>query len=283
MDPVGHVMTAAPVSAATLREGFAGQGEKPVFPGRHIPYGPMPRHKLDVYLPRDGKVAATIIFYYGGGWVSGARWYYRLFGRAMAARGYAVVVPDYRLFPQVQFPTFNHDAALAFKWVVDNMKHWGGSTSRLFLMGHSAGAHISTTLALDPRYLDIHGLSPNLIRGVIGLAGPYTLNPLKWRGVKDIFAPSAQYPDAARPIKLVRPGAPPMLLLHGGRDRVVGAPASLRLADALTEVGNSAKAVVFPNIGHFEIFACFLPGWRWRSPGLKEVEAFLKGRLGPAG
>lgn len=244
-------------------------------PTRHIAYGENPRQKLDVYLPHDGKVKATIIFYYGGGWVSGARWYYRLFGRAMAARGFAVVVPDYRLFPQVRFPLFNQDAALAFKWVHANLARWGGNASQLYVMGHSAGAHISVTLALDPRYLEAHGLTPDAIKGVIGLAGPYTLNPLKWRGVKDIFSPSLDAPNSARPIKLVRGGAPSMLLLHGGRDRVAAAHASVLLADALNDAGTKARAVIYPNLGHFEIFGCLLPGWRWRAPALKVVESFL--------
>lgn len=249
------------------------------FPTRHVAYGSLPRQKLDIYLPRKTRVRATIVFFYGGGWVSGARWYYRLFGRTMAARGYAVIVPDYHLFPQARFPVFNEDAALAFKWVHDNMARWGGVSSQLFVMGHSAGAHIAAMLALDAKYLAVHGLDPGVIKGVIGLAGPYTLKPLKWTGVKDIFSPSVEMPDAARPIKLVRNGAPEMLLLHGKRDRVVGPVASVRLADDLAALGSPARAVVYPSIGHFEIFACLLPGWRWRAPVLKEVEAFIGGKI----
>ena len=130
-------------------------------------------------------------------------------------------------------------------------------------------------MALDPRYLGAHGLTPDAIKGVIGLAGPYTLNPLKWRGVKDIFATSLDAPDRARPIKLVRGGAPTMLLLHGGRDRVAAAHASERLAAALNEAGTNARAVIYPKLGHFEIFGCFLPGLRWRAPALRDLETWL--------
>jgi len=264
---------AAPV--ATLRVGAAGAAEPAGFPLRHIPYGREPRQKLDVYLPPKSRVKSTIVFLYGGGWVSGARWYYRLFGRAMAARGHIVIIPDYRLFPNVRFPAFNEDAALAVKWASDNLLRLGGHPSRMFLMGHSAGAHISVTLALDGSYLAAHDLAPADIAGVIGLAGPYTLDPLKWKGVRDIFATSAASPDAARPIKLVRPGTPSMLLLHGERDRVAGAHASTRLADALRLAGSNAKAILYPKLGHFEILASLLPGWRWRSPVLKDIEDFV--------
>lgn len=247
---------------------------------RHVPYGPLPRQKLDIYAPKNGAVKATILYLYGGGWVSGARWYYRLFGRMMAARGYAVVVPDYHLFPHASFPAFVEDGALAFKWMHDHAAQLGGSSARLFVMGHSAGAHISALLALDTKWLGAQGLNTSAIKGVIGLAGPYTLNPLKWSGLKDIFAPAHAEPNGARPIKLVRAGAPPMLLLHGARDRVVGAHASTYLASALSGAGSAAEAKIYPRIGHFELFAAYLWGWRWRASVLADTEAFIDAQLG---
>ena len=275
MQSLNDNSTSAAMPGTAHREGASGAGEHSGFPLRHVPYGQEPRQKLDIYLPRRARVKSTIVFLYGGGWVSGARWYYRLFGRAMAARGHVVVIPDYRLFPQVRFPTFNEDAALAVKWTSDNLLRLGGHPSRLFLMGHSAGAHISVTLALDETYLAVHDLAPSDIAGVIGLAGPYTLDPLKWKGVKDIFSTSSDRPAAARPIKLVRGGAPSMLLLHGERDRVAGAHASSRLAEALRLAGSNARAILYPKLGHFEILASLFPGWRWRSPVLKDVEQFI--------
>jgi acetyl esterase/lipase len=246
---------------------------------RHIPYGPLPRQQLDIYRPKNGEVKATILYLYGGGWVSGARWYYRLFGRAMAARGYVVVIPDYHLYPSAAFPAFVEDAALALKWLHDHAGELGANSARLFVMGHSAGAHISALLALDPKYLQSQALRPSIIRGVIGLAGPYTLNPLKWPGVKEIFAASSADPASARPIKLARNGAPPMLLLHGDRDRIVKSDASTSFAKALNDAGSAAEAKIYPGVGHFEVFAAFLWGWRWRASVLKDSEDFIEARL----
>ena len=248
---------------------------------RHVPFGPLPRQQLDIYRP-NGEVKAAILYLYGGGWVSGARWYYRLFGRAMAARGFAIVVPDYHLYPKATFPTFVEDAALAFKWTHDHVAELGGNSARLFVMGHSAGAHISTLLALDPKYLEAHALKPSAIKGLIGLAGPYTLNPLKWPGVKDIFATTASDPNRARPIKLARADAPPMLLLHGDRDRIVKVDATVNFAAALNAAGSKAEAKIYPGIGHFEIFAAYLWGWRWRASVLADTEAFIDARLSGA-
>jgi acetyl esterase/lipase len=275
MDEVGTAPGIYGSEHAGARAGLARTGVGT----RHVPYGPLPRQKIDVYRPKGAPAKALILYLYGGGWVSGARWYYRLFGRTMAGRGYAVAVPDYHLYPHATFPAFVEDAALAFRWVRDHAAQLGGNSSRVFVMGHSAGAHIAALLALDPRYLRTHGLDPSAITGVIGLAGPYTLDPLKWEGVKDIFAPSHAAPHAARPIKLVRAGAPPMLLLHGERDRIVGAHASVNLASALKAAGSEAEAKIYPRIGHFEIFGAYLWGWRWRAPVLQDTEAFVDARL----
>lgn len=268
-----------PPETLSFRIGAGGAGDKDFFPLRHVPYGDDPRHRLDIYLPQNRRVTSTILFLYGGGWVSGARWYYRLLGRMLAGRGHLVIIPDYRLFPQVQFPRFNEDAARALHWTHSNLLRLGGHPSRLFLMGHSAGAHIAATLALDPRYLASHELSASHVAGIVGLAGPYTLNPLKWRGVKDIFAPSADAPQSARPIKLARAGLPPMLLLHGARDRVVGSHASVLMADALLREGSPARSEVYAGIGHTGILTSLMPGMRWRSPVLKDTEAFLRDPL----
>jgi alpha-beta hydrolase superfamily lysophospholipase len=70
-----------------------------------------------------------------------------------------------------------------------------------------------------------------------------------------------------------------MLLLHGERDRIVAPQASTNLAAALAAAGSKAEAKVYPKIGHFEIFAAFLWGWRWRASVLKDTEAFIDVRL----
>lgn len=243
---------------------------------KHISYGALQRQKLDVYLPKDRKPRAVIVFFHGGGWTAGNKRIYPLFAAAFTGRGYAMAVPNYRLFPSGRFPDFMEDAALAIKWVEDNRALFGGAP--IFLMGHSAGAHISSLLALDPRYLRVHGIEPAHIRGIIGVAGPYSLNPAKWPIMRDIFA-AASPPESARPIKLVRERTVPMMLLHGRYDRVAKDANSTRLADALNGVGSPVDLKLYPRIGHFEILLAFVWGWRWRAKVLDDVDAFIERQL----
>ena len=132
-------------------------------PGRRVaqglPFGAGPRRTLDVYSPARRDPAPIVVFFYGGSWDSGAKEMYRFVGGALAARGCVVVIPDYRLYPDVRFPAFMDDAAAAVAWTHANAANFGGDPHRLFLMGHSAGGQIATLLALDAGFLRSVGLS----------------------------------------------------------------------------------------------------------------------------
>lgn len=260
--------------SAVFQEQAAARQEAPAT--RHVPYGALQRQTLDIYLPKDRKPRAVIVFIYGGGWTSGDKSRYQPLAPAFTGRGYAFVVPDYRTYPNALFPDFVEDAALAIKWVQDNRARFGNAP--MFLMGHSAGAHTGALLTLDARYLRAHGIEPSIIRGFIGVAGPYALNPAKWPVVREIFSPASP-PESARPIKLAQGRTAPMLLLHGTLDRIARSENSVRLGNVVRAAGSPVEVKLYPLIGHFEILFAFAWGWRWRANVLNDVDAFITREL----
>src|SRR5262245_15969713 len=107
-----------------------------------VAYGPEARHQLDIYVPAEVRPdSPVVVFFYGGSWNSGDRANYLFIGEALAAKGCVAVVPDYRLYPEVRFPAFLDDCALAVRWTLDNIGRTGGNPRQVFLMGHSAGAY----------------------------------------------------------------------------------------------------------------------------------------------
>jgi acetyl esterase/lipase len=147
-----------------------------------IAYAEGARHTLDVCRPKSATAAPIIVFFYGGGWRSGSKRTYRYVAKALARRGYVAVLLDYRIYPQVRYPDFLDDGALAVRWVKDNAKRFGGDPQKIFLMGHSAGAHIAAMLAIDATWLQKVGLVPGRdIAGLIGISGPYDFLPLRTR------------------------------------------------------------------------------------------------------
>src|SRR5204863_1542540 len=139
------------------------------------PEDQLAKHKLDLYIPKGKTNLPVLFFIHGGAWTSGDRTQYPPLGNRYASEGILTVVPSYRLAPKFPHPAQIEDTAAAFAWTVRNISARGGDTNRIFVAGHSAGAHLVALLALDEKYLTAHQLSPKLIRGVLGFSGAYNL------------------------------------------------------------------------------------------------------------
>ena len=242
---------------------------------RDIAYAPGPRHALDIYAPAIAN-APVVVFLYGGGWRDGDRSTYRFVGATLAARGFVVVVPDYRVYPEVLFPAFVEDAAQAVAWTKAHIQTFGGDPARIHLMGHSAGAHIAALLTLDRRYLAQQGLDPDRdIVSMVGLAGPYDFLPLTDPVYQRIFAPSGDL-AVTQPITFARAGAPPVLLLTGRDDTTVLPRNSENLAARITAFGGRAEVRVYPAIGHLLVLGAIAGALSWTAPVLDDCVAFLR-------
>src|ERR1700733_593835 len=210
-----------------------------------IAYAKGARRTLDVCRPKSATAAPVVVFFYGGGWRSGSKRTYRYVAKALARRGYVAVLPDYRIYPQARYPDFLDDGALAVRWVKDNAKRFGGDPQKIFLMGHSAGAHIAAMLAIDATWLRKVGLVPGRdVAGLIGVSGPYDFLPLKDETLKIIFG--GDHRTETQPITYAEGRKPPALLITGTRDTTVSPRNSKNLATALLRGGNPATELTYP-------------------------------------
>ena len=262
------------------RLGFLAANAPAVFGAyrRHadIAFGPDPQQRLDVYVP--GTAAGprpVVVFWHGGRWRYGDKRDYRFVGAALAASGYVVMVANYRHYPQVKMPGFMSDAAQAAIWAAAHAAEFGGAQERLYLMGHSAGAHLAALLALDPRYFAAAGGPAPRIAGVIGLSGPYDFLPLLEPDVQDMFGPPSIYAES-QPINFVRADAPPMLLVHGVEDETVRPKNSRNLAGALGALGVPVTMKLYPNVSHADTVAALTSLLRGRAPTLADIRAFVR-------
>ena len=245
----------------------------------NISYGADPQHRLDVYVPDRGSAGPRppVVFWHGGRWRFGDKADYRFVGAALAELGYAVVLPNYRHYPGVKMPGFMDDAARAGEWAAGHAGEFGAEPGRLYLMGHSAGAHMAALVALDPRYFSAAGRPGPSIAGVIGLSGAYDFLPLLEADVQDMFGPPQNYPDS-QPINFVRSDAPPMLLVHGLMDETVRPKNSSNLAAALRARGVPVTLKLYPKVAHADTVAALSVLARGRAPTLADIETFVSGR-----
>ena len=243
-----------------------------------VAYGADARQALDVYTPRAAAGLPVIVFFYGGSWANGERGDYGFAARALAAQGFVVVVPDYRLVPQVVFPAFVEDGAAAVAWAVANIGRYGGDPGRIAVVGHSAGAYIAAMLALDKCWLEAARVS-GAVKAVVTLAGPFDFAPFAPHGAADAAFGGATNIAATQPITAARGDAPPMLLLTGDADTTVFPRNSKALAARVTKLGGTARVVEYPGLGHIGILLALSKPFRDKANVLTDATAFLMSTL----
>jgi hypothetical protein len=248
---------------------------------RDIPYGDEPRQTFDVFAPMGlsgGAPLPVLVFFYGGGWDSGAKDLYGWVAQALAAQGFVVAVPDYRLVPEVHFPTFVEDAAAATAGVAKVAATWGGDAERLGVLGHSAGAHLAMMITLDARCMSNAG-QPSRIRAAAGLAGPYDFLPFDVPASINAFG---AWPDPreTQPLTYARGDAPPLWLGHGTADVTVHDEDSILLDARVRQLGGHSELKLYPGLSHEDLITTFSPLFRSKAPVLADVATFFRRALG---
>jgi acetyl esterase/lipase len=245
-------------------------------------YGEGPRAVLDLTLPPGGAApdAPVLVFFHGGAWRSGDKRDYPFLASAFAARGWIVAVPNYRLVPEGQYPVFMQDAARAVAALPGLLAANGlGGERPLVVAGHSAGAQIAASLALDRRWLAAHGKDPcRDIAALLGISGPYDFLPATSRLIRAAFGEAASGTDA-EPITHAGPRAPAAVLLTGAADTTVAPRNSAALARALQAAGRPASLAVYPGIGHIDILLAVALPFRHVAPTLEDADAGLRTAL----
>jgi acetyl esterase/lipase len=217
------------------------------------------RHTLDVYVPKGRKDFPVVLFVHGGSWKSGTKNLYAALGQSLASDGLGCVVCNYRLSPKVRHPAHVEDVAAAFAWTCKNIGKYGGRKEQLFLCGHSAGGHLVSLLATDPKYLKAEGHAPSEIRGVCSMSGVYQVVATE-RVFEAPFGKDAGVCKAASPLTHAAGKHPPFLIAYADNDF----PALDRMAETMTTAlrksDNAVELVRCKDRNHYTIIIQFVNG-----------------------
>lgn len=239
-----------------------------------IAYGQHPRQTLDIYSPDSDANGCTVMFVYGGSWDSGKKEQYGFVGAALARKGYTVIVPDYRLYPEVTYPAFVQDIAKAIaSEKVQNLL----AGKPLVLMGHSAGAMIAGLISYDPQYLQAEGLSREQIARYISLAGPhdYFLPTEKPQWTR-IFGEDQNRQVDALTVNHIHPDNPPTLILHGADDETVTPKSALSLEKKLREARVEVTQKTYEGVSHVKLVAAMGRPLGFLAPTTEDIDTFLQ-------
>ena len=283
-EPVGRALVALLLFCSTactgIQLGAANLIETAEVPRTEVAYGEGPRHRYDVYRALDSlgrprtTPAPVVIFVHGGSWESGDKRGYAWVGEALAQLGFVAVLPNYRLMPGTRFPAFVDDVARAAAHARARVIEWGGDTTRVVLMGHSAGAHLAALVAYDARYLATQGTTPAILSGFVGLSGPYDF-VFDTKLLRRTFAGPPEREYDALPVHFVTPRSLRTLLVMGEDDRTVNPRNTRRLAAALRTAGVPVEEVWVPGT-HGVSVGAFARINRGESAIVRRIAAFVR-------
>jgi arylformamidase len=216
------------VLAIALAGGLV-QAQDAIKPSDTVRYATFPGvaanlNSLDVYTTPELKNAPVMIYVHGGGWAEGDK------GNVSSKPGFFLqnnvvfVSVNYRLSPRAFWPSHIEDVAQAIAWVKNNIARYGGNPARLYLMGHSAGAHLVALVATDGSYLGRHRVELSNLKAIVLLdSAAYDIPAIAasnggrlGEAYRDVFGMDPAVWRQASPIYYVAPnkGIPPMAVAY---------------------------------------------------------------------
>jgi len=213
------------------------------------------KHKLDIYTPKGQTDFPVLMFVHGGSWTSGDKSWYAALGNTFAKNGICTVVINYRLSDKkykAKHPDHIKDVASAFAWTYENIGKFGGRQDRIFISGHSAGAHLVALLATDESYLKAHKLGLDNIRGVLPLSGVYEITP-GFFAFNGPFGTDAATCKAASPVCQVKGKNPPFLICYADSDFPTIDKMSESMCKKLVDAKCDAHTLQIEKRNHFSI------------------------------
>jgi acetyl esterase/lipase len=257
-----------------------------------LPYATIsPAEKLDIFLPEDGNGPfPVVVAIHGGSFKSGDKRDFQIAPMLKSLRnGYAVVSINYRLTPEALFPGQIQDVKAAIRWIRAHAGEYALEPRKIALWGDSAGGYLAAlagTSALDHAFddpaLGESGQSTD-VSAVVDWYGPADFAALsgipRMKGVgRRLFGKTpSEAPGlyaAADPGVHITPKAPPILIQHGDRDRLVPHDQSLALARRYRDLAGPGKVTLDILQGADHLDAAFAS-----APNLARVLRFLDRNL----
>jgi hypothetical protein len=223
----------------------------------NIAYGTDPMQKMDIYYPSNKSARRTLLFVHGGGFTGGEKSQVTSHAPFFFNQGYTLVAMNYRLSPDFVYPAQWQDVSSAFRYLIDHAVDYGINPSAIILMGHSAGAIITSGVSTDESFLQTVGLNLSSIRCTIGLDGVYDftivqgLEPNRYAKVLELIGldPANQINDSPISHVAANKNIPPMILAYTDlwtptQPQVLTKTSTLSMSDTLT------KALIYNQTYH---------------------------------
>jgi arylformamidase len=210
-----------------------------------LPYGATPDETLD-WFPTAAPDAPVLVFVHGGAWRGGRKEQYSFPAEPLVAAGAHYVALDFASIPRVRLPEMAAQVQRATAWVSANARRFGGDPGRLYLAGHSSGAHLAAVAAA------LDGPDPG-VTGVLCVSGTYDLRATLLSARSGYIELGPEEADRLSPSRHAGRIRCPVVLAHGGRESPEFRRMAVEFDAALRAAGRPSELVVAPGLNHFEI------------------------------
>jgi acetyl esterase/lipase len=210
-----------------------------------VPYAPDERQRFDLYSAADAAGSPVMIYVPGGGFIEGDKraedGFYANIGYYFAARGFLVLIMNYRLAPVHSWPAGGEDVGYAVVWAREHAASYGGDPGRVAIFGHSSGASHVLTWLFDPALK-----STKAVSAVVLASGTYRVGGEDVRpNVVAYFGSDPSQYKARSPITHVHQTNVPLLLTVSELDPPFLASPTFELAAKLTDANGRPPQVVW--------------------------------------
>jgi len=224
---------------------------------QRVAYGPTEVEKLDIYKTRRQN-APVVIYIHGGAWRNGTAKDFAAPAEMFMNAGAHFVVPD---FVQVQdaggslLPMIEQ-VRRAVTWVDKNAASFGGDAERIFITGHSSGAHLAgVTLVTD--WVNDYGLPPDVIKGGLLVSGMYDLKPVRLSKRSEYVKFTDEIEEKLSSQRHLDKLNAPVIIAYGTQETPEFQRQSREFAVAVKAAGKPVELIVGEGFNHFEMQETF--------------------------
>jgi len=215
-------------------------------------YGPSDAEQLDIFRTSQA-TAPVMIFVHGGAWRGQTAAGYALLAEAFVRAGAHLVIPDFAtadeldgdLMPMVE------QVRRAVAWVFEHAGDFGGDPSRLYLAGHSSGAHLGGCVVTTD--WPARGLPADILKGAALASGMYDLRPVRLSKRSAYLRLTDELEAALSPIRHLDRLGLPLIVSYGSCETPEFQRQSVDFCRAVRAAGKPATLLVGEGYNHFEL------------------------------
>ena len=219
-------------------------------PGTHA-YGPAPIERLEVFSPAAA-AAPVMVFLHGGAWRGGDARSQAYAAETFVRAGAHWVVPDFATAMEVGLDGMVDQVRRAVAWVARHAKELGGDPARIYLGGHSSGAHLAANVLIT-EWSKAFDLPADVVKGALCVSGMYELKPVRLSARSSYVRFDDRIEHELSPMRHLGRIACPVTVAYADGDSPEFQRQSREFAEALQGIGRLRRLVVAPGLNHFEI------------------------------